>query len=201
MSISTSTLNLGYSPACLHAASFADPNGILTEESIQTRQAELGDTGEVATLRRNAVLAAAGKTRTVEHICSIVNPARSGIWNEDGSLNEDRLRKLKARCITSAEGSLYLTRSIIQNFTNERRALVNRSIFPNGLAFGNLTWTWIRPFSCCWIKIPVPFTAVTDGSFDAFVKTKSDREINGEQTVSWEQISTFYDPNNVAATR
>lgn len=190
--------SLTRTPAFQHASTFAK-NGLLTDASIAERQAELNDTGYVADLRKRAVLAAVGNDPTVEHICSFVNPARSGIWNTDGTLNQKRLKELKDRCVKVEGGTLLITRSIFQAFIEEGRAIQNQSGLPNAWEFGNLTW--VSPLRFCPVKIPVPYTAVTDGSVDAFFQAYSDRELNGEKAVQWEKVSKFYDPENSSQLR
>lgn len=186
-------------PAYQHACTFANKDGVLTDASISARQAELNDTGYVADVRRRAVLSAAGDNPTVEHICSFANQARSGCWNIDGTPNPERLRILKDRCVKAEDGTLLITRSIFQAFIDERRASLNKGFFWNILSFGNVTW--IKPFPYCPFKVPIPYTAVTDGSVDAFFNADSDRKYKGEPAVTWEKASIFYDPQNTTQLR
>jgi hypothetical protein len=191
MAISSST----YAPGYQHACTFATADGQLTDASIAARQAELNDAGYIADIRRRAVLSACADQPTVERVCSFVNEARSGIWNIDCTVNIDRYKAFKGRFI-EVDGVLIITRSIFQAFINERRATKNKSYWPNVLAFGNVTW--VSPdLRCPYLKVPIPNTAVTDGSIDAFFHKYSDRKYNGEDAVVWEKASEFYDPQNI----
>lgn len=196
----TGELFEAYRPVYSHAASFANPDGVLTDKSILERQKQLKDKGNIADLRRRAVLSAGGNTPTVKNICSFKNEARSGIWNTDGTLNVERLKELKKLCIEK-DGNLLISRSIFQKFIDERRASINKTYFtPDFLAFGNLTWTPATA-SCPYPKIPVPFTAVTDGSIDAFFQAYSEDNVNSEKVVTWKKICDFYDPQNTSNLR
>jgi hypothetical protein len=168
-----------YAPGYIHAGTFARRSGVLTDASIKAKQTELNDNGYIAELRRRAVLEAVSDDPTVASVCRIVNPARSGIWNANQTLNHERLAELKGRCI-KIEGALLVTRSIFQAFIDERRATIKKSPLPDVLALG--TVTWVSPSSACpYMKVlPIPFTAVTDGSLDAFFHTYSDRTHHGD---------------------
>jgi len=184
------------SPVYRHACMFATNTGMLTEDSIRDGQAKFNDDVKI---RRDAVLAACENDPSVKKVCSIVNEARSGIWNTDGSLNIERLRELKVQCITF-QGVLIITESIFKNFVNERRASLNHSHLPDILSFGN--FTCVKTSDCLpFIQIPIPFTAVTDGSIDALIHHLSDRKYNGEKAVTWEKVSEFYDPDNISKLR
>jgi len=186
-----------YAPGYIHAGTFATEGGVLTDASIKARQDELNDTVPIAELRRRTVLEAIHDDPTVASVCRIVNPARSGIWNANQTLNHERLAELKGRCI-KVEGVLLVTRSIFQAFIDERRARIKKSPLPDVLAFG--TVAWVSPSSACpYMKVlPIPFTAVTDGSVDAFFHTYSDRTHDGEAAVLWSAVCRFYDPENAA---
>lgn len=177
-----------YLPVCLHASKFAH-NNQLTEESIKEGQKIYKDAGMIADVRRQAVLNAVGNDPTLERVCSINNPARSGIWNTDGTLNTDRLGELKNRCIKTEEGELLVTRSIFQRFIDERRDNENKGYLPHTVALGSLTTVY---------GLPIPYTKVTDGSVDAFYHFASEKEYKGEKAVPWENICHFYDPENKA---
>lgn len=187
-----------YAPGYLHAGTFAEHSGVLTDASIEARQTQLTDTGYIAELRRRTVLEVVSDDPTVASVCRIVNPARSGIWNANQTLNHERLAELKGRCV-NIDGTLLLTRSIFQAFIDERRATIKKSPLPDVLAFG--TVTWVSPSSACpFMKVlPIPFTAVTDGSIDAFFHTYSDRTHHGQAAVLWNTVCEFYDPENAAA--
>lgn len=183
-------------PVFQHACPFAtEPTaeGQVTSKSIKRRQQELNDTGcLLSVVRRQAVLNAIEGNSTVAGLCQTAgNPARSGIWNADGSLNAERLRELKNRCV-DLEGTPILTRAIFQRFVDERRAVAYKGCLPYSLAFGNLTYV-----GC----LPIPYTKVTDGSIDAFFHAYARFEHNQKKAVSWNTVCTFYDPDNSAKLR
>lgn len=195
-------------PVFRHACPFATeptPEGRLTRASVKRRQHELRDTDCVlSTLRRAAVLHSitdgSPEESTVTKVCETIakNQAKSGLWNDDGTLNIPLLTQLKRRCVVLKEkgqetGTLVLTRSIFQEFVNEQRALKYRGNLPYMIAFGNLT-----RLGC----LPVPYTAVTDGSIDAlFNAYPYAKKHDNENTIAWNSVSTFYDPDNTAKLR
>lgn len=194
-------------PVFHHAAPFAtEPTleGVLTRGSIRKRQRELNDTScPLALLRREAVLNSVADNPTVAHVCQSIatNQAKSGIWNDDGTLNVERLRELHGRCVTITEKgldgedkiTLVLTRAIFQRFIDERRARINTGCTPNIIAFGNLTHVGF---------LLVPHTKVTDGSIDAlFHAYPHPTKYREQATIAWNDVSTFYDPLNIAKLR
>lgn len=195
-------------PLFQHACPFAtEPTleGRLTRSSIQRRQNELSDTGcIVSTFRREAVLNSvadgSAEASTVKKVCQSIaaNHAKSGLWNDDGTLNVPLLTELRRRCAMlkgrdQAAATPVLTRSIFQRFVNEQRALKYQGNLPYIIAFGNLT-----RLGC----LPVPHTVVTDGSIDAlFHAYPHSEKYNDEKTIAWHSVSRFYDPDNIAKLR
>lgn len=188
-------------PAHQHASTFADSEGRVTDATIAARQVELNDTGSIAEFRKRAVLTAIEGQPTVDHLCNVgnSNPARSGIWNADGTLNQGRLKELKDRCAVAEDGTRLLTKSVMKAFIKERRAGENKSFVPHLFAFG--IGAWVKPHRFFPFKIPVPNVAVTDGSVDAFFVAYADRQHGGKPAVAWNAVCKFYDPQNSSQLR
>lgn len=182
--------DISQTPLFRHACLFATKptlDGPVTAESIKKGQEELRDTVCVSGLRRHAILNAINGNPTVEGLCQTAdNPARSGIWNVDCTLNPERLRALKGRCV-DLNGTPVLTRAIFQQFIDERRATEYKGCLPYSIALGSLTRV-----GC----LPVPYTTVADASIDAFFHANARFDYGKEKAVAWNSVCAFYDPDN-----
>jgi hypothetical protein len=93
---------------------------------------------------------------TVEGLSQMVNPARSGIWDEKGYFNEARFNDLKMMSIFD-QGESIITKDIYSSFMED---------IHKGKDYGKST--------CIYYVLPVSWNRVTQGSIDELFEFYSD---------------------------
>ena len=167
-------INTSPTPACVHAAHFAGPDGKFTHDSIMNGQKKWGITGKLAGIRAEAILKACGEEKTPEAICKVVNYARSKIWNEDGTFNEEQFNKLKEHAVTSDDGKEVVTLSIFKKFLSDLH--------------GN-SFSGVMVYVYC---LPITYHQVTEGSVSDFFDKFSDCTYKDKKAMSFEKLRQFY---------
>lgn len=169
-------------PACRHAQYFANAEGQYTVASLTEQQKKLGVQGFGADLRTKAILQLGDTPRK---ICQIVNTARSGIWNTDGTFNQERFNQLEQLAVEDVKGDKVVTKTIFDQFLYE--------IHGWGWS-GIMVWLTSFPF------IPITYHQVTEASVDDFFKQFADSEFGGRPAISISRLHTFYnEPQTVMA--
>lgn len=120
-----------------------------------------------------------GDDKTVEGICKLENPARTGIWNTDGTFNEKRFEELKAHAV-SEDGIEMVTLSIFQNFLSDL----------HGCGYSGMATTSYL--------IPVTWYQLTNGSIADFCDKFSDCTYDGNKAISIAKLNQFYNQPEVA---
>ena len=166
-------------PTCTHATHFAGIDGKLSYESIMEGQKKWGITGNLAHIRALAVLKMCGEDKTPESLSQVVNHARSGIWNTDGTFNEDRFNELKEHTVLSDDGVEVITQSIFDKFLSK--------LHGNGFS-GIMVNVWISSIIC----LPITYHQVTQGSVAEFFDKFSDSTYKEEKAVSLDKLRQFY---------
>lgn len=137
-----------------------DPPSRLTSESMtngHTIQKIFSGVGtKVLAILGLIKLAKPKSPPTVETVAAIVNPARSGLWNEKGEFDEVQFEQLSTYARDSV-GERVVTRADVQRYLDTKWG--NRY-------FGVATWVYV--------VVPVFWTAVTKGSFDELFEYYSD---------------------------
>lgn len=177
--------------ACDHAQFFAQQDGRLTDQSMTDAHTKQGINSGVyvKVWAIDNILYDRNLDKTAQCLSSICNPASSGIWDENG-FNEKRFAEVTQNCAKKSDGTLVMTESIFKQFIHNLHA---------GENLGNATHLSYL--------IPVPWTAVTDGSVGELFKYYSDTTLEGENGKSENAMTLgkfrqFYtDPNSVMQER
>ena len=121
---------------------------------------------------------------TTEGICSLENPARTGIWNKDGTFNEAVFNEVTKKAHIVGDKRV-MTKQIVVDYLKEKHK--KKSI-------GN---------ACnVFYVVPVNWTRVTSGSIDELFEYYSNCWYNGEKAMTVERMKHFYtNPRGIAQER
>jgi len=175
-----------------HVDFFADAHGGLTDKSMKYGHNCCGITKGV-NLKTRAIknmLSERNLVQTTEAVCQLRNPARTGIWNTDGTFNEDVFDNLTSKYET-IQGSNFqtkvITKKIMMNFLKEKYENSSENI-------GNACKVFY--------VIPVNWTRVTNGSINELFEYFADCFFNGEKALTIQRLRDFYtDPTELMKKR
>jgi len=99
-----------------HSQFFADQNGKLTPDLMIQRHNELGIPN--TKLKASAIMSLLKRNKcpfSAQGISVIENPASTGIWNTDGTFNEQEFQKLTIQSIPDVNNELAITRQMFNH--------------------------------------------------------------------------------------
>lgn len=157
-----------------HVRWFATDDGLLTEESMTLGHHRIGVYKGVA-LKVRAILNLLDErhpnqngTYTVAQLLQVVNPARTGIWGEDGTVQHDRLHEVMS-AVTHTDGRA--TRADFQPILAQDVDTVATRVYG---------------------VLPVSWKAVTSGSIDELVMYFSGHSKDDEWAIDRADMYQFY---------
>lgn len=168
------------SPVVEHASFFADQKGMLTCPFMAARHHELGvKPGLGLTVKLKAITNMLSDRKlepSFKNIAKIENPAATGIWNKDGTVNLERLNMACQKAIPLPNGTRILLRKHLNEFLQD--------VHQNKTDFGNATHVGYI--------LPVPWATVTSKSIDEMFTYGWDYKYTNEEgkqenalTVDW----------------
>ena len=84
-----------------HVDFFTEDDGMLTNSSMEaghiSQRIEKGVSLKIRAIKN--MLSERNLPQTAEALCTIENPARTGIWNTDGTFNEDVFNEITSKAI------------------------------------------------------------------------------------------------------
>jgi len=167
-----------------HVEFFAEVNGELTDFSMRaghaTQHIEKGVGLKIRAIKN--MLSERNLPQTADAICTLENPARTGIWNIDGTFNEDIFNEITSKAINGVGKytgwkKRVVTKQIIRDFLKDK---YKKAVDKIGNACN------------VFFVIPVNWKRVTKGSIDELFEHYSDCNYNGEKTLSVERLREFY---------
>lgn len=181
-----------------HIEYFANKDGLLTDESMRK-----GHTCQYINkgvgLKIRAIKNMMGKCpHMVDTLLDIVNPARTGIWNIDGTFNEKVFNEVEKYTIIS---------NIFHKKNSKKRCLIEIKIITKKGMMEYLESIYLQKGdlgnACriCYV-IPVSWERVTQGSIDELFEYYSDIYYNGERALTISRLREFYtDPVGIMKKR
>ena len=167
-----------------HVDFFAEGDGMLTNISMEaghiSQRIEKGVSLKIRAIKN--MLSERNLPQTAEALCTIENPARTGIWNTDGTFNEDIFNEItsKAKNVVGKHTGMkkrIITKQIILDFLKQKyEKAVNK--------IGNACKVFFL--------IPVNWKRVTKGSIDELFEHYSDCNYEGEKALTVERLREFY---------
>ena len=125
---------------------------------------------------------------TVDGLSLLVNPARSGIWNEKGHFDKDRFNELKMMSFLD-QGKNIITKKIFDQFLEKKHG---------GKDHGTCTYVYY--------VVPISWKRVTQGSIEELFEYYSDHTYvspkgDSHKTLTIERLYEFYTTPNVTKRR
>lgn len=161
-------------PACRHAALFAN-SGQFAYESMMEAQKKIGlEPCFLTKARAIAILNLLPEKQTPQALCRVINTARSGVWNADGSFNEEVFSELTRLHSIRDRGVHVMTYKMFRAFLDEKHG--------SGYS-GVMTSAYL---------IPITYHQVTDGSVRELFNVFSDCVYQGENAISIPTLRRFY---------
>lgn len=167
-----------------HASFFADEDGQLTKdhmiachEKIGIKDSALKATAIKSLLKRN------GCPYTAKAISGIANPASTGIWNTDGTFNEQVFQKLTARAVRDNNDKPAITRQMFDDILLSDKTNDGKPGSSNIAAYA-----WL--FSV--IPIPLTWSRITQASLDELFKYFHDTYVGEDPGITVEHLRDFY---------
>jgi hypothetical protein len=158
-----------------HVNFFAEKDGKLTWDSIESGHHCQRITSGVSLKTRAIENMMGDNPHTVDTITKLENPASTGIWNKDGTFNQDVFNQLTKNYINRGDGKQIITKQMFWDHLNERHQKKD---------FGNACHVFY--------VIPVPWTKVTEGSIDELFKYYADTTHSNEPAFTIERLYEFY---------
>ena len=107
-----------------HAAFFAESDGqALSRDSFTAGHSCQGITAGVGIKGRAIMNMMYGKPETVDTICDVVNPAKTGIWDDNGNFDEVEFNKLTSNPIMTHDGEHLITKQMFHDHLNLQNIL------------------------------------------------------------------------------
>jgi len=167
-----------------HVSFFAKNDGSLTWDSIEEGH-HCQDITKGVNLKTRAIQNMMyGQPHNVDIICKKENPASTGIWNVDGTFNQEVFDSIVDRGIV-IDGKTIITKQMFWDHLQERHG--DKSL-------GN---------ACnVFLIVPVPWKKVTEGSINELFAYYADTTYNGEPAFTKERLYEFYtNPNKCMKER
>ena len=159
-----------------HAEFFGTPEGDLTNESMEHGH-KCQYINKNIGLKKRAIknmLTERNKPHSVEGVCSLVNPARTGIWNTDGSFNSYVFNEITSKALIVGDKK-FVTKKIFMDYLIKK--VKDKNI-------GNACKVFY--------VVPVNWTQVTDGSIDELFEYFADWIYKDEKVLTVERLRYFY---------
>ena len=167
-----------------HVDFFAEDNGELTDFSMKvghvSQRIEKGVSLKIRAIKN--MLSKRNLPQTSEALCTIENPARTGIWNIDGTFNEDVFNEISSKAI-----------NVVGKHTGRKKRVVTKQIILDFLK-DKYKKAVDKIGNACniFFVIPVNWKRVTKGSIDELFEYYSDCNYKGEKTLTVERLREFY---------
>jgi len=165
-----------------HAGWFAsDEAGVLTDDSMREKHHALriqdGVDFKISAIRG---LWKSHRPRcpfTAGTIASILNPAKSGLWDDQGMFDEQKFEILANSAVRDAQKQPAVTREMFAAMVGQR---------PGSGARATIAWLFYI------IPIPVSWLQISNASLDDLFHHFSDTTINGERALTLSKLRFFY---------
>lgn len=172
-----------------HVEYFANSDGTLTDKSMRDGH-DKQEISKGVGLKMRAIKNMMEKCpHTISTLLNIENPARTGIWNIDGTFNEEVFKKVEEYSTTIS----YMTRKTNSRKRSRREIKI---ITKKGMmAYLESVYTQIGDTgNACRVfyVVPVSWKRVTQGSIDELFEYYSDIYYGGKRALTISRLREFY---------
>jgi len=189
-------MSLEVSAVAVHAEYFENGLGVLEYDAMNAIQENIGSSGYLKSLVASdaiiKLLENSNEKNTGQNIALHINPAGTGLWTNDGQVDEERFELLRTfaltrdSCETITKSAFYrFYAKVHENDTPEEQKAINSWV----------TSARVKQSSCpftSWLRFPITWKQITYASIERLFDDFSDVLWVNEPTFTFERLHLFY---------